>query len=50
MTVIFTVNAVIILILTIVRSRHTPSDGGTAVHNNTEGQDRTADVSTAKVE
>jgi len=49
MTVIFIVNAVIISILTPGRSRHNPSDDGTAVHSNTERHDSTADVSTAKV-
>ena len=47
--VIFTANAMKISILTPGRSRKTPSNYGAAVHNNTEGQDSTADVSTAKV-
>ena len=49
MTLIFTVNTVIISILTPVQSRYTPSDEGTAVHSNTERHDSTADVSIAKV-
>jgi len=49
MTVIFIVNAVIISILTPGRSRHKPSDDGTAVHSNTERHESTADVSTAKL-
>jgi hypothetical protein len=50
MTVIIIVNAVIISILTPKRSRHTPSNEGTAVHSGTEGHDNTADGSTVKVE
>jgi hypothetical protein len=48
MTVI--INAAIISILTPERSRHTPSDEGTAVHSSTEGHDSTADGSTVKVQ
>jgi hypothetical protein len=50
MTVIIILNAVIISILTPERSRHTPSDEGTAVHSGTEGHDITADISTVKVQ
>jgi len=50
MTVIFIVNAVIVSILTPGRSRHKPSDDGTAVYSNTERHESTANVSTAKVQ
>jgi len=49
MTVIFTVNAVIISILTPGQSRKTPSDDGTVEHSDTERHNSTADASTTGV-